>query len=118
MPSPRSAAFELLSSLCAEDGGMGMRVALWSVTEGKPKRLQQEHSFIESQLESWIEDDPSLALPGLRWVGRQVILPDRRRLDLVGITREGQLVVAELKTGVVDVATLSQALHYTLWLGS
>jgi hypothetical protein len=88
------------------------------VTESGPTRLDQRHTFAEADLETWIEKDPSLVLDGLRWIGRQIVLPDKTRLDLVGLTREGQLVVAELKRQAVDVATLSQALHYTLWLGS
>jgi len=95
-----------------------MRVALWSVAESGPTRLDQGHTFAEADLEGWIEKDPTLVLEGLRWIGRQVILPDRSRLDLVGLTREGQIVVTELKRQAVDVTTLSQALHYTMWLGS
>ncbi len=95
-----------------------MRVALWSVTDGVPVRLEQGHSFVEADLEQWVERDATLVLDGLRWIGRQVTLPDRSRVDLVGLTREGQLVVAELKMGILDTATLSQALHYALWLGA
>ena len=83
-----------------------MRVALWSVTDGVPVRLEQGHSFVEADLEQWVERDATLVLDGLRWIGRQVTLPDRSRVDLVGLTREGQLVVAELKRGVLDTATL------------
>lgn len=66
----------------------------------------------------WVERDATLVLDGLRWIGRQVTLPDRTRIDLGGLTREGQLVVAELKRAALDTATLSRALHYPLWLGS
>jgi hypothetical protein len=95
-----------------------MPVALWSVTDSGPKRLEQSQSFVEAELETWVEQDPTLVLDGLRWIGRQVVLPDKTRTDLIGITREGQLVVAELKRQAVDVATLSQAFHYALWFGS
>jgi hypothetical protein len=95
-----------------------MPVVLWSVTTDGPTRLEQRQTFAEAELEAWIKKDATLVLEGLRWIGQQVILPDRSRLDLLGLTREGQLVVAELKRGTVDIATLSQALHYTLWLGS
>ena len=95
------------------------KVALWRVIEeGKPARLQEHGDFLEKHLETWIEQDPSLALDGLRWVGRQVILPDSTRLDLLGLTREGQWVVAELKSGPVTLATLTQVLHYAMQIGS
>jgi hypothetical protein len=92
-----------------------MRVGLWSVgDDGTPRRLEQRRDFLEVDLEGWIEAHPELVAEGLTWVGRQVILPGRPRIDLVGVTREGQLVVAELKRGAIDVATLTQALFYAL----
>lgn len=99
-----------------------MRVALWSVPTpgvlGGPKRLEQRREFIEAHLETWIKDDPSLVMEGLTWVGRQVTFPDRSRLDLIGLTREGQLVIAELKSAAVGIGTLAQALQYALWVGT
>jgi hypothetical protein len=99
-----------------------VRVALWSVpaagSTGGPQRVEQRREFIEAHLETWIEADPTLVMEGLTWVGRQVVFPDRSKLDLVGLTKEGQLVVAELKREAVGIATLAQALHYTLWLGA
>lgn len=99
-----------------------MRVALWSVpppgeTVG-PRRLEQRRDFVEAHLESWIEGDAGLVMEGVTWIGRQVVFPDRSRLDLVGLTREGQLVVAELKADAVGIGALSQALHYALWFGA
>lgn len=92
-----------------------MRVGLWSIDdEGLPRRLEQRRHFLEVDLEGWIEAHPELVMDGLVWVGRQVTLPGRSRIDLVGLTREGQLVVAELKRGVVDIAALTQVLSYTL----
>ncbi len=59
-----------------------------------------------------------VGIDGLTWVSRQRALPDGSRPDLIGMTREGGLVVAELKRDAVNVATLSQALHYVLTLGA
>src|SRR5688500_6209133 len=98
-----------------------VRVALWSVpavgSTGGPQRRAHRREFVEAHLESWIEADPSLVMDGLAWVGRQVMFPDRSRLDLVGLTKEGQLVIAELKSEAVGIGTLAQALHYALWIG-
>ncbi|HEV2123016.1 MAG TPA: endonuclease NucS domain-containing protein [Chloroflexota bacterium] len=91
-----------------------MRVALWAIDQGQPRRLEQRRDFLELDLEDWIQAHPQLAVDGMTWVARQLVLPDRSRLDLVGVTREGQIVIAELKRGTVDVATLTQAMHYVL----
>ena len=94
-----------------------MPVALWSVSGDKPVRVHQHTEYIEKNLEEWIQREPSLVMEGLRWVARQPVLPDRSRADLIGVTREGVLVVAELKRDFVGIGTLAQALHYVLWLG-
>ena len=91
-----------------------MRVALWSIAKGRPQRLEQRRDFLELDLEAWVHEHPELVMDGLSWVGRQVTLPDRSRLDLIGVTREGQMVVTELKLGAVDIGTLTQAFHYVL----
>ena len=91
-----------------------MEVALWSVVDGQPRRVEARRQFLEVDLETWIEQHPELVMDGMTWVGRQVVLPDRYRVDLVGVTREGELVIAELKRGHIDVASLTQAMHYLL----
>jgi hypothetical protein len=93
------------------------KVGVWSVAAGRPRRLPDHEAFLESQLETWIQDDPSLVLEGMTWIGRQVVLPSTR-LDLLGITPEGQWVVAELKCGTVGLGTLTQALQYAMQVGS
>lgn len=95
-----------------------MTVALWSITDDRSQRTEQRHEWLESQLEKWVLNEPSLVADGLRWSGQQVMFPDRSRLDLLGMTREGGVVLAELKRGVLGIATLAQALHYVLCLGS
>lgn len=92
--------------------------ALWSIADGRPVRLDARREFLEVDLETWVETTPSLAFEGLSWVGRQVVLPDRSKLDLVGVTPQGQLVVAELKRGPLSIATLAQALRYVLVMAS
>jgi hypothetical protein len=95
-----------------------MQVALWSIADGEPVRLEARRDFLEVDLESWIERHPDLAMEGLRWVGRQTVLPDRSRLDLVGVSREGALVIAELKRGHLGVWALTQAMHYLLTISA
>ncbi len=95
-----------------------MQVAIWSMSAGQPVRLEQRRPFLEVDLETWLERHPDLAMEGMRWVGRQIVLPDRSRLDLVGLSREGALVIAELKRGHLGVWALTQALHYLLMISA
>ncbi len=95
-----------------------MQVAIWSITDGQPVRLEQRREFLEVDLETWIERHPDLAMEGMSWVGRQIVLPDRSRLDLVGVSREGALVIAELKRAHLGVWALTQAMHYLLTISA
>jgi hypothetical protein len=95
-----------------------MQVALWSIADGEPVKLEARRDFLEVDLEGWIERHPDLAMEGLRWIGRQTVLPDRSRLDLVGVSREGALVIAELKRGHLGVWALTQAMHYLLTISA
>ena len=93
-------------------------IELWSVEDGPPMRLGRRADLTEKALEDWIHSEPRTLLPDLVWIGRQNVLPDRSRLDLLGLRPTGEWVVAELKSGVVDVATLTQAMGYALNLAT
>lgn len=85
----------------------------WAIGDDeRPHRLEVDRAFLEKHLESWIENEPTLLSNDVRWVSRQLTLPDRSRLDLLGLTKDGTWVVAELKAGSVDGATVLQAMHY------
>jgi hypothetical protein len=99
-----------------DDAAMS-NLAIWAVTADTPTRLPG-FDALEKQLETWVERDGGLVLEGVRWVGRQFSLPSRGRLDLLGITREGEWVIAELKAGAVDLKTLHQALGYAMEFGT
>lgn len=87
----------------------------WQIsTDDRPRRLRQDREFLERHLETWITNDPSLLGSDLRWVSRQLTLPDRSRLDLLGLSMDGTWVIVELKHGSVGSGTIAQALHYLL----
>ncbi len=94
-----------------------MTLAAWSTEPGSEPMALKRHQVPEAQLEAWLCADPSLAMQGIRWVAQQMVLPDRSRLDLLGIVGD-DWVIAELKQGSVNRATLAQALHYLVYLGS
>lgn len=92
-------------------------VQLWKVgTDAAPVAVRTATEWLEKHLENWIGADPSLVESGLLWLGRQWVVPDGGRLDLFGITRQGEWVVTELKAGPVNVFTLTQALTYAVAL--
>lgn len=95
-----------------------MAVTLWSTSGPEPARLERRGDFLEQQLETWIEANPAMVADGLTWVARQPRLAEGSIPDLIGLTREGALIVAELKRGQVNIGSLAQALRYVLVLSS
>lgn len=68
----------------------------------------------EAVLESWLEANPDGILEdsGLLILGRQVVTNLGSALDLLGVDREGNLVVLELKRGRTPRETTAQLLEY------
>jgi hypothetical protein len=77
--------------------------SLWSISDGKPVRLEARRDFLEVDLESWIERHPRPGDERLE-VGRsEDRAPGPQPDRLVGVSREGALVIAELKRGHLGV---------------
>jgi len=90
-------------------------IGVWEIYDNDaPRRMSNDRAFLEKHLEAWIQRDPSLLDTGVRWVSRQLTLPDGSRLDLLGLTRDGTWVIVELKAGPVGAGTVRQAMHYFL----
>ena len=88
-------------------------IGAWMISDGTaPERLIADRDFLEKHLENWIQDDPTLLSPDIRWLCRQLYLPDGSILDLLGLTKQRTWVIAELKAGSVDASTVRQAFHY------
>ncbi len=93
------------------------RLGAWLIdSDGQPKRLATNAGLLERHLENWIETNPSLLDGDIRWVSRQLKLPDLSQLDLLGLSRDGTWVIAELKAGPPSASAVRQALHYLLEL--
>lgn len=86
-------------------------------TDGKFEEFSQTHFHIdheESVLENWIENnsDEILEDSKLLIIGRQVTTNLGSVIDLLGIDREGNTVVVELKRDRTPRDTLAQSLEY------
>ena len=88
-----------------------MKLGIWEIVNNSPKGVSGSGIGLESYLEDWIENDPTLISEGLEIVGRQITLSGKR-LDLLGISPEDRWVVIELKAGSLYKESLVQALEY------
>jgi RecB family endonuclease NucS len=59
------------------------------MTDVGPRRLESSTPDLETQLESWIEQDPDLVQFGLRILGRQVRV-ETGPMDLLALDPQGR----------------------------
>lgn len=86
-------------------------IGLWHIGDVGPVRLPSTQVQVESDLEEWIERDPSLLERGLAIVGRQLWL-DGGPLDLLALDPQGRWVLIEIKRGRLRRDAVAQAIDY------
>ena len=81
-------------------------------TEYEPVPFEANHE--ESVLEGWLESNPGGILEDgpLLIIGRQVLTDLGKSIDLLGVDREGNVVVVELKRDRTPRDVVAQALEY------
>jgi len=75
---------------------------------------------LEEDLETWVENDPSILGEDLLIMGRQVPIPEvKERIDLLAMDASGNTVIIELKIGEikdpVDIQSLKYASYISHW---
>lgn len=93
---------------------------IWQVDEATKDshRLEKaDRTATEAMLEDVFIRNPTMLMPGLELVGRQ-IRTATGPLDLLGIDSEGRLTLFELKRGEVPRKAVTQAVDYASWLDS
>jgi hypothetical protein len=94
-----------------------IKVRLFRINDEKLEEYQEESfgdEHIEKQLESWLENSPNT-----KWAGEKFLIINKGLttnlstfLDLLGIDREGNTAIIELKRGRTPREMLAQALEY------
>lgn len=94
---------------------MATEIKTWQIAEGK---LEPVDTSLEGQgrtepydLEPWITSNPGIIVSDMAIIGRQVISKSGP-IDLLGIDKSGNLVIIELKRGMLPREALAQAIDY------
>jgi hypothetical protein len=90
---------------------------LWQVDGAKLHELPSSALDYERRLEAWICEDPSILGLEMIVVGSQVNT-GFGRIDVLGMTREGELVVVEVKKGRTPRDVVAQTLDYASWINT
>ncbi len=88
---------------------------VWRLDTDGPVRLSLGGVDLESRIEEAVAADPSIVDPNLFVVGRQVPTPHTGGIDLLGLDRDGTIVIVELKRNRTPREVVAQALDYASW---
>lgn len=83
-----------------------------SLQELTPKRFSELGLRERFDIQEWIEKAPQILGEDLMIIGKEVILPSGKRLDLLAIDKTGSVVVIELKRDDSGDAVEWQAIKY------
>ncbi|CAM3532686.1 hypothetical protein NODU109028_21190 [Nocardioides dubius] len=97
---------------------MALEMGLWRADGDKLSRITPSAVGLESQLETYIESDPTLLGQPLLIVGRQVPTAHGGFVDLLAMDGEGVVHVLELKRDKTPRDVVAQALDYGSWVST
>ena len=95
---------------------MGLEVGLWRADGSGLTRLSASGVALESQLEDYIETDPTILGQPLLLIGRQVPTSHGGFIDLLAVDAEGVVHVLELKRDKTPRDVVAQTLDYGSWV--
>jgi hypothetical protein len=91
---------------------------LYKLTNNAPVQIETGKLANESMIHNWIAERPELLGLDLLIIGREVVAPDRGRLDLLGIDEDGNLAIVELKRDRTPREVIAQVLDYASWIAT
>jgi hypothetical protein len=95
---------------------MTLEVGLWRADGADLTRLVPSGIALESQLEDYIEADPTLLGARLLLIGRQVHTEHGGFIDLLAVDEDGTVHVIELKRDQTPRDVVAQTLDYGSWV--
>lgn len=95
---------------------MSTKIKTWQIVNGKLEyldtTLQSSGRTEPYDLEPWIESNPEIISDSIMLIGRQVITKSGKKIDLLGIDRQGNTVIIELKRDALPREIIAQAIDY------
>ena len=95
---------------------MATATKIWEIFDGGLKSintsLSEEGRTESGDLEKWIESNPEIIGDDISIIGRQVRLLSGSIIDLLGVDKDGDLVVIELKRDRLSREIVAQAIDY------
>src|SRR5690606_35913424 len=93
-------------------------MGLWKADGDKLTRLAPTAVGLESQLETYIESDPTIMGAQLMLIGRQVLTAHGGFIDLLAMDADGTVHILELKRDKTPRDVVAQVLDYGSWVST
>lgn len=94
---------------------MAIEIGIWRIDE-QLTPVECSKLNLESRLQDILCKDISIADPNLMVIGREVPTDFNKRIDILAINRDGDLVVVELKRNKTPRDIVAQTLEYGAWV--
>lgn len=95
---------------------MTINMKLWKINGEELAELPKAKLNREERLENWIEADISILGIDLLIIGRQIQTDFGGRIDILGINRNGDVGILELKRDKTPREIVAQILDYASWV--
>jgi len=96
---------------------MPQDVKIWAIRDKKDlTQIQKSRLDYEDRIEDWIEEDVSIVSNDYLIIGRQVLTSFNKKIDLLCIDFDGNIVIIELKRDKTPRDIVAQTLDYASWV--
>lgn len=96
---------------------MAISMNLWRIENDKSLSSASKSKLnFENDLETWICKDPTILDLDLMVIGRQIHTDHGGYIDLLGLNKDGDLVIIELKRNKTPRDVVAQCLDYASWV--
>lgn len=84
--------------------------------DNKPIKCKRIQFGLEKEMEDLLENSPEILEKELFIIGRQIPTDQRKFIDLLGLDKQGDTIIIELKRGETPHFTSSQIFDYYIWV--
>ena len=93
-------------------------MGIYTIENTTVKEYDKEPVNKENEIENFLEEHITVLDKDIFIIGRQVRTDDNKIIDLLGMDKDGNVIIIELKRGMSARAVISQALDYAVWAES
>jgi hypothetical protein len=92
------------------------QIKLWKIESDDVIKISKESVDYEHRLEKWLIEDISILSENLAVLGCQIVSPYGRKIDILAINSNGELVIIEFKHKKPNSEVITQLLDSATWI--